>query len=84
MLSAIRRPVFNTRFLSTLVKSMEKHEIVPDVIDVAPQEVAEVNNLLIRQKAIITSFCTGYVSLRGKGEPGGRFDTDTGQGCAGG
>lgn len=47
MLSVIRRPVFNTRFLSTLVKSMEKHEVVPDVIDVAPQEVAEVNKLSI-------------------------------------
>lgn len=51
MLCAIRRPVFNKRFLSTIVKNMEKHEVVPDVIDVAPQEVAEVRNYAIKTNA---------------------------------
>ncbi|XP_074028562.1 protein D2 isoform X1 [Leptinotarsa decemlineata] len=39
---ALRRPVFTTRFFSSAVKSMEKHGVVPDVIDVAPEQVAEV------------------------------------------
>lgn len=30
------------RFLSVLAKNMDKHAVVPDVVDVAPKEVAEV------------------------------------------
>lgn len=30
------------RFLSVLAKNMDKHGVVPDVIDVVPKEVAEV------------------------------------------
>ncbi|KAF2885694.1 hypothetical protein ILUMI_20467 [Ignelater luminosus] len=40
---AIRRPVFSVRFFSALVKNMEKESVVPDVIDVAPKEIAEVS-----------------------------------------
>lgn len=54
MLCAIRRPVFNRSFLCTLVKkSMEKHQVVPDVVDVAPKEIAEV----------ITNFCNLFIYL---------------------
>lgn len=43
MLAAIRRPAFTSaRFLSTVVKNMEKHGVVPDVVDTAPEQVAEV------------------------------------------
>lgn len=37
-----RRPAFVTRCFSSAAKIMEKNEIVPDVITVAPQEVAQV------------------------------------------
>lgn len=44
MFAAIRRPAFSTvRFFSAVTKGMEKHQVVPDVIDVAPSEVAEVS-----------------------------------------
>jgi hypothetical protein len=39
---ALRRPVFSTRFFSSVAKNMEKHGVVPDVIDVAPETVVEV------------------------------------------
>lgn len=38
----LRRPVFNVRYLSSLVKNMETHQVVPDVIDTPPKELAEV------------------------------------------
>ncbi|XP_072395828.1 protein D2-like [Diabrotica undecimpunctata] len=45
MLSILRRPVIasTTRFYSTLSKNMEKHGVVPDVIDVAPEQEVEVS-----------------------------------------
>lgn len=43
---ALKRPAFiNFRFLSALAKNMEKHAIVPDVIDKIPKEVCEVNKI---------------------------------------
>ncbi|KRT86697.1 hypothetical protein AMK59_307, partial [Oryctes borbonicus] len=39
---AIRRPV-SLRFFSSVIKNMEKHEVVADVIDSVPGEVVEVN-----------------------------------------
>lgn len=39
---ALRRPVISSRFFSSVAKSMEKHGVVPDVIDVAPETTAEV------------------------------------------
>lgn len=44
---ALRRPLFTSRFFSSAVKSMEEHKVVPDVIDVAPEQVVEVNILSI-------------------------------------
>lgn len=32
----------SVRFFSSVIKNMEKHEVVPDVIDSAPKEVVEV------------------------------------------
>lgn len=44
---AFRRPaLFSSRFFSAVAKNMEKHGVVPDVIDVAPESVAEVNRAL--------------------------------------
>ncbi|CAG9765078.1 unnamed protein product [Ceutorhynchus assimilis] len=40
---AVRRPAVVSRFFSTIAKNMEKHGVVPDVISVAPQEVAQVS-----------------------------------------
>ncbi|KAL1500855.1 hypothetical protein ABEB36_006279 [Hypothenemus hampei] len=37
------RPAFISRAFSSIIKNMEKHQVVPDVIDVAPQEEAEVS-----------------------------------------
>lgn len=43
LFSAFRRSAVNFgRFYSTVLKNMEKHCVVPDVIDVAPKEVLEV------------------------------------------
>ncbi|XP_018566689.1 phosphatidylethanolamine-binding protein homolog F40A3.3 isoform X1 [Anoplophora glabripennis] len=39
---ALRRAFFTSRFFSSAVKSMEQHEVVPDVIDVAPKQLVEV------------------------------------------
>ncbi|KAJ8926873.1 hypothetical protein NQ314_020724 [Rhamnusium bicolor] len=40
---ALRRSLFtSSRFFSSAVKGMEKHEVVPDVVDIAPELVAEV------------------------------------------
>lgn len=44
MLAAIRRPALTSyRFLSSAAKGMEQHGIVPDVIDKAPSQTAEVS-----------------------------------------
>ncbi|KAJ3639532.1 hypothetical protein Zmor_002887 [Zophobas morio] len=40
---ALRRPLFSSRFFSSVAKNMEKHCVVPDVVDVAPEVVAEVS-----------------------------------------
>ncbi|KAF5286221.1 hypothetical protein FQR65_LT02233 [Abscondita terminalis] len=40
---ALRRPAFTIRFFSVIGRQMEKESVVPDVIDVAPKELAEVN-----------------------------------------
>lgn len=42
---ALRRPLITSSrfFSSALGKSMDKHQVVPDVIDVAPAQVVEVN-----------------------------------------
>ena len=41
---ALRRPLFSSRFFSSVAKNMEKHCVVPDVVDVAPEVVAEVSS----------------------------------------
>lgn len=40
----VRRSILSSSrlFSSAIAKKMEKHEVVPDVIDTAPKEVAEV------------------------------------------
>ncbi|KAK5639487.1 hypothetical protein RI129_011979 [Pyrocoelia pectoralis] len=43
MLLSIRRPAFTKRFFSVITQQMEKEAVVPDVIDVAPKEVAKVD-----------------------------------------
>lgn len=42
---ALRRPLITSSrfFSSALGKNMEKHEVVPDVVDVAPSQNVEVN-----------------------------------------
>ncbi|KAJ8983331.1 hypothetical protein NQ317_010870 [Molorchus minor] len=40
---ALRRQVFSTRFFSSAVKSMEKHGVVRDVIDIEPEQILEVS-----------------------------------------
>ncbi|CAH1155348.1 unnamed protein product [Phaedon cochleariae] len=40
---ALRRPLVSSRFFSSVVRSMEKHGVVPDVVDVAPEQVIEVS-----------------------------------------
>ncbi|KAJ8923657.1 hypothetical protein NQ315_010237 [Exocentrus adspersus] len=39
---ALRRPLFTSRFFSSAAKTMEQQQVVPDVVDVAPEQVAEV------------------------------------------
>lgn len=56
---ALRRTIFTSRFFSTAIaKSMEKHGVVPDVIDVAPAQVVEVNN----NKSIIKNSGLHFIS----------------------
>lgn len=43
MLLSIRRPALTKRFFSVITQQMEKEAVVPDVIDVAPKEVAKVD-----------------------------------------
>ncbi|KAK4871574.1 hypothetical protein RN001_015698 [Aquatica leii] len=40
---AFRRPAFTVRFFSAIGRQMEKESVVPDVIDVAPKELAKVS-----------------------------------------
>lgn len=44
MFSNVRRPIFVTfnRLFSVLTKDMDKHGVVPDVIEKAPEEILQV------------------------------------------
>lgn len=44
MFSNVRRPIFVTfnRLFSALTKDMDKHGVVPDVIEKAPEEILQV------------------------------------------
>jgi hypothetical protein len=65
---ALRRPVFSTRFFSSVAKNMEKHGVVPDVIDVAPETVVEV--IYETFYLLNTDWMTlGNLSKRGQGRP---------------
>jgi hypothetical protein len=68
-----RRPILNiiSRLLSTVPKTMEKHGVVRDVIDTAPDSKLEVRVRIHCISSFLEIFCNKVVSKIQKGSDDG-------------